>query len=137
MSRQRCAWRDQQLGVFAQRPFRRLASHLLGDDGDGGQRRAELVRRGGGQGAQRRQPLLARQHRLGDVERQLHPRRLGRRLVGVAGGEGDADDQRDGEADAIDDRQHAGLADGQGSGRAIDRQARAPRRSPAPASAPA
>ena len=38
-----------------------LAQHLLGDHGDGRQRRAELVRRGRRQRAQRRHALLARQ----------------------------------------------------------------------------
>ena len=69
--------------------------------GDGGQRRAQLVGGGGGQRAQGRQPLFARQHRLGDVERQLHARRLAGRLPGIAGGEGDAGDHGERRADPV------------------------------------
>ena len=50
---------DHQLGVLARVVGGRRPRHLAGDDGDGGQRRAQLVRGGGGEGAQGRQLLLA------------------------------------------------------------------------------
>ena len=114
---------DQQLGVVLHGLGRRLAGQLLGDDGDGGERRAELVGGGGGQRAQRREPLLARQHRLGDVERQLHARRFHGRLADVAGGERDAGDvasgrRRAGSSAAIDHRRRRRP----GSGRDDERQ---------------
>ncbi len=85
---------------------------------------------GGGQGAQRREPLLARQHRLGDVQRQRHARRFHRGLPHIAGGERDAGDIGQGRAhsEAHRDRhRHAGrLRQRQGGegqpGRDEDRQ---------------
>ena len=41
-----------------------VAHQLLGHDGDGGERRAEAVRRGGGKAVERRNLLLAREHQL-------------------------------------------------------------------------
>ena len=56
----------------------RGAGQLLGDDRDGRQRRAELVRRGCREAVERMQLLLARQHHLGGGERIAHlPRLLG------------------------------------------------------------
>ncbi len=87
------------------RAGRQAAAHLLGHDLDGGQGRAELVGGGGGEAAEGRQALLAGQHGLGGGERQLHARRLGRRLPGVGGGETDADHQGGQLAPTIEGRQ--------------------------------
>ena len=35
----------QKFGIFAQGPLRRFAHHFLGNDRDGGQRRAQFMRR--------------------------------------------------------------------------------------------
>ena len=56
-----------------------VAQQLLGDDRDGGERRAELMRGRGGKTVERVQLLLAREHHLGGGERVGHlPRLLGR-----------------------------------------------------------
>ena len=91
--------RHQEVGVLLHLRGRRLAGHLLGDDGDGGQRRAELMGGGGGQGAEGRQPLLARQDRLGDVQGQRHARRFDRGLAHIARRERDAGEVGDRRAD--------------------------------------
>ncbi len=62
------------------------------------------------QAAQRRQPLLPGQHRLGGGQRQLHPGSLRRGLPGVGGGEQDSDHLPGQQAGPVEVRQHQGLA---------------------------
>ena len=92
---------EEEVGVVAQRSLRRLAGHLLGDDRDGGQGRAQFMGRRRRQRAEGRKALLARQHGLGDVEGELHLGGLAGRPMGVAAGEGDADQQGVGAAGII------------------------------------
>ncbi len=66
---------------------RQVAHQLLGDDGDGGERAAELVRGGGGERAHRRDALLARERQLGRGEGVAHAPRLLGDAPGVAGDE--------------------------------------------------
>ena len=68
--------RDQQFGIFAQVTLWGLTNHLLGHDRNGGQRRAQLVRRCRCQSAEGGKPLFAGQDRLGDAQGQFHSRRL-------------------------------------------------------------
>ena len=66
ISRQRCAWVRSKRDVLAQRAVGgKLALELLRHDRDRRQRRAELVRGGGGETIERVQLLLARQHEVG------------------------------------------------------------------------
>ena len=59
ISRQRAAWRLQQRQVLGElAPRRGVPRQLLGDHGDGRERRAELVRRGGGEPVEGVQLLL-------------------------------------------------------------------------------
>ena len=53
-----------------------LPVELLGDERDGGERRAELVRGGGREPVELRQVLLAREHELGRRERVRELARL-------------------------------------------------------------
>src|SRR6476469_10481928 len=53
-----------------------VAEQLLGHYGDGRQRSAEAMRRGGSEAVERRQFLLAREHELGCCERVGHAPRL-------------------------------------------------------------
>ena len=73
--------------VVAERPL-----HLLGDQRDGGKRRAELVRGRRRQPVERRQMLLALQHQFGGVERVGEQPRLLGDAPGIDAGEGDAGD---------------------------------------------
>ena len=61
---------------------------LLGDQRDGGERRAELVRGGGGEAVELREMLLARQHQLGRGQRLGELARFLGDAPGVDAGEG-------------------------------------------------
>ena len=85
------ALRAQQRHVLAHiRVVAERALHLLGDQRDGGERRAELVRGGGGEAVERREMLLALQHQFGRGERVGEQARFLGDAEGVDGGEGDA-----------------------------------------------
>ncbi|MEI9902746.1 MAG: hypothetical protein WDN06_01250 [Asticcacaulis sp.] len=71
---------------------------------------AEFMGGGGGQRTQGAQAGLLFEHGLGGGQGLLHARRFQRRLPGIAGGEGDADDDGGQEAEAVHDRQDEGLA---------------------------
>ena len=79
ISRQRSAWLCSSAMSSAKLPPGGcVARQLLGHHGDGGERRAELVRGGGGEAVERVQLLLAGEHHLGGRERLGHlPRFLG------------------------------------------------------------
>ncbi len=117
--------RQKQAGVFAD-AFGALPREFLGHNCDRGKGRAQFVRRGGGQAAQRRQPLLAGQDRLGDVEGQLHPGGLPCRQPGVACREDDAGDDRRRRAQTVDQRKHEDLAFRPWQRQGPDRQHRRP-----------
>ena len=60
----------QELQVLGDRPvLRQRVVELLGDERDGGERRAELVRGRGGEAVELGQVLLAGEHQLGRGER--------------------------------------------------------------------
>ena len=89
---------------------------LLRHQRDGGERRAELVRRGGGEAVELGQVLLARQHelrggeRLGELARFLgHP-------PGIDAREGRSEEDRRPDAGDIDERNVEGLAGKPGQG---------------------
>ena len=90
--------------IAAERPF-----HLLGDQRDGGERRAELVRGRRRQPVERRQMLLALQHQFGGGQRIGEQPRLFGDAEGIDGGEGDDGDDRHPHAGDIDER-HGELA---------------------------
>ena len=81
------------------------ALQLLGDHRDGRERRAELVRGGGGEPVELRERLLARQHQLGRGQRLGElPAFLGD-LPGVDADEADREQDREPDAEQIDPRQ--------------------------------
>ena len=113
------ALRAQQRHVLAvARIVAERLLHLLGDQRDGGERRAELVRGGGGEPVERRQMLLALQHQFGGGERVGEQPRLLGDAQGIDAGEGDRGEHRHPHAGDIDER-HGELAcpEYQGSGR--------------------
>ena len=101
-------------GVVAER-----ALHLLGDQRDRGERRAELVRGRRRQPVDRRQMLLALQHQLGGVERIGEQPRLFGDPPGIDAGEGDAGDHRHPHARDIDER-HGQLGAGKPRQRQVE-----------------
>ena len=71
-----------------------LARELVGDERDRGERRAELVRRRGGEAVERREMLLALQHQLGRGQRVGELARLLRDAERVEGHEDQRADER-------------------------------------------
>ena len=90
----------QVLGQLA--PRRGVPRQLLGDHGDGRERRAELVRRRGGETVERVQLLLARQHHLGGGQRVRHLPRLLGEPPGIERQEDHARQHRGQEADVVE-----------------------------------
>ena len=88
---------------------RKLALQFLGDERDGGERRAEFMRGGGGEAVEGVEMLLAGQHHLGGVQRlrQL-PRFLGD-AEGVDAGEDAGRNQRHPDAGDVEQRQRQTL----------------------------
>jgi hypothetical protein len=93
--RQRSAW------LRSRRAFELVRHH-----GDGAQRRAQLVGRGRGQRAQRRQALFARQSKLGGGKTGRHPRAFAGDAPGIDRGKSDAEHERSPQAGLIKLRQH-------------------------------
>ena len=106
ISRQRSAWLCSSARSSAKLPSRRrVARQLLGHHGDGGERRAELVRGRGGQAVERVQLLLAGQHHLGGGQRIGHLARLLGEPPGVERQEQHAGEHRGQHADIVERRQ--------------------------------
>jgi hypothetical protein len=97
---------DQEIHVLCDlRPRLQRARHLLGDHLDGGERRAQFVRRRRRQATERRQALLARQHSLRGRQRHLHPLGFGLGLPRIDPRVDDADHRRDGVGEVVERRQ--------------------------------
>ena len=92
-------------GIFRQRALQ-LARHHR----DGAERRAQLMRRRGGQRAQRRQAMLARQRQLGGGQARRHARGFRCDAPGIDRGEADADHQRRPDAGLVKLRQQQRFA---------------------------
>ena len=78
-----------------------LALELAGDEGDGGERRAELVRGGRGEPVEGGEMLLAGEHHLGGIERAGELAGLLGDAEGIDTGEGAGRNQRQPDADRI------------------------------------
>ena len=85
--------------------MRQFALQLLGDERDGGERRAELVCGGGGKPIKCGEALLARQHQFGGGECGRHLARFLGDAARIDGGEDDAAHQSRPHAEDIDGRQ--------------------------------
>ena len=108
----------QELEVVRHRPLlRQGVVELLGDERDRRERRAELVRGGGGEPVELRQVLLAGEHQLGRGERLGELARLLGDAPGIDADEGDAEQDRDPDAGDVEERQRRRSARHQGSGR--------------------
>ena len=81
-----------------------FALHFLGDQRDGGKRRAKFMRGGGGQPVERRKMLLTLQHQFCCCERIGEHAGLLRHAPGIDAGEGNARHHRDPDAGHIDER---------------------------------
>ncbi len=100
----------QQPHVVAMRGVgRHRVLQFLGDHRDGRQRRAQLVRGGGGEPVELREMLLARQHQLGGGERVGELARLLADLPGIDADEAHAEQDR--QPHAHHDRSAAAAAD--------------------------
>ena len=78
------------------------ALQLLGDHRDGGERRAELVRGGGGEAVELRQVLLARQHEFGRRQRIGELARFFGDLPRIDADEADREQDREPDAEHVD-----------------------------------
>ena len=105
--RQRSAWlRSRRTSSASCESGRQHALQFMRHHGDGAQRRSQLMGRGGGQRAQRRQALFARQSKLGGGKTGRHPGAFAGDAPSIDRGKSDAEHQRGPEAGLIKLRQH-------------------------------